>query len=86
MGMSATTVKLDSALLQELRQMKPANQTLTALVRELLEAEIRRRRMIRAGAEYAAFVEQNADEASELELWANAPLERDATRRRKKRR
>lgn len=86
MSMSATTVKLDSALLEELRQMKPANQTLTALVRELLEAEIRRRRMVRAATEYTAFLEQNPDESSELELWANAPLERDAIRRRKKRR
>lgn len=82
--MSATTVKLDSALLEQLRQMKPANQTLTALVRELLEAELRRRRMVRAATEYAAFLAQNRDESSELELWANAPLERDATRGRKK--
>jgi hypothetical protein len=84
--MSATTVKLDSVLLEELRRIKPANQTLTALVRELLEAEIRRRRMIRAATEYTAFLEQNPDEASELELWASSPLERDAAGRRKKRR
>jgi hypothetical protein len=83
--MSATTIKLDSALLDELRQIKPPNQTLSGLVRELLECEIRRRRMARASTEYMRFLEQSPDEADELEAWAEAPLERDtAPGRRKK--
>jgi len=84
--MQATTVKLDGSILTALLEMKPARQTLTALVRELLEAEIRNRNMAHAAAQYVAFLQQHGQEQAELDAWAAAPLERDAARARRKRR
>lgn len=61
--------------------MLPSNTTLTALVRELLESEIRRRRMARSASEYVSFLEKHPDEAEELEGWATAPLDASPARR-----
>jgi hypothetical protein len=80
--MSATTVKLEGAVLSELRRIKPANKTLAALVRELLEAELRRQRMTRAAADYSAFLSKHPEEAEEMDAWATARLELDVTKRR----
>lgn len=82
--MSATTVKLEGRVLSELRRIKPANQTLTALVRDLLEAELRRQRMARAAADYAAFLSEHPDEAQEVDAWASTSLERDVAPRRRR--
>jgi hypothetical protein len=85
--MSATTIKLDGEILEELHRIKPAGATLTSLVRELLESEIRRRRMVGAAAKYATFLQEHPDEAASLETWASAPLDRDpGTRSRPRRR
>ncbi len=84
--MSATTVKLDGEILRELQQIKPKGGTLTALVRELLGAEIRRRRMVQAAAEYTVFLAKHPEEADAMESWASAPLERDAAPRAGRRR
>jgi hypothetical protein len=75
--MSATTIKLDGDILDELQRMKPADETLTGLVRELLASELRRRRMMRAAADYSAFLDSHPDEAKAMETWAAAPLERE---------
>jgi hypothetical protein len=79
--MSATTVKIDGEVLAELKRIKPAGGTLTALVRDLLESEIRRRKMARAAAKYVAFLGKHPGESEELDAWASAPLERDAPAR-----
>ena len=84
-GMKATTVKLDGAILEELRAFKRPDQNLTALVRELLKAQIHRSKMARAAEEYAAFLRQNTGESMELDAWASAPLDREPAVRRKKR-
>lgn len=85
-GMSATTVKLDGAVLRELRRIQPRGTTLTALVRELLASEIRRQRMARAAAEYATFLATHPGESDEMDAWAAAPLDRNAAPRVRRRR
>lgn len=82
--MSATTVKLEGPVLSELRRIKPADKTLAALVRELLEAELRRQRMARSAAEYAEFLSEHPDEAEEMDAWATTSLERDVAARRRR--
>jgi hypothetical protein len=83
-GMKATTIKLDGAILRELKEFKEKDQNLTSLVRDLLKAQIHRRKMARAAEEYLAFMSENAAESQELEMWASAPLESDKAVRRKK--
>jgi hypothetical protein len=65
-GMRATTVKLDGAILKELRAFKRPDQNLSALVRELLRAQIHRSKMARAAEEYAVFLRENRGESMEL--------------------
>jgi Arc/MetJ family transcription regulator len=83
-SMKATTIKLDGAILQELKAFKEPDQNLTSLVRDLLRAQIHRRKMARAAEEYVAFMSENADESQELDSWASAPLDSDISVRRKK--
>jgi hypothetical protein len=84
-GMKATTIKLDGAILEELRAFKRPDQNLTALVRELLKAQIHRSKMARAAEEYAAFLRENTGESMELDAWASAPLDHEPSGGRKKR-
>lgn|GEM_PF-3584754 len=86
LSMPATTVKLEGEILEALYQLKPAGGTLTSIVRELLESEIRRRRMARAALDYSAFLAAHPAEAQELDSWASAPLERDTAPRPRPRR
>jgi hypothetical protein len=83
-GMKATTIKLDAAILEELRAFKRPDQNMTALVRELLKAQIHRAKMARAAEEYTAFLSENTGESLELDTWASAPLDREPSVRRKK--
>lgn len=84
-GMKATTIKLDGSILEELMAVKRPDQNLTALVRELLKAEIHRSKMARAAEEYMAFLLENTEESMELDAWTSAPLDREPSVRRKKR-
>jgi hypothetical protein len=83
-SMKATTIKLDGAILKELTAFKRPDQNLTALVRELLKAQIHRSKMARAAEEYTAFLGENTEESMELDAWASAPLDREPAVRRKK--
>jgi Arc/MetJ family transcription regulator len=58
-GMKATTIKLDGALLGDLNALRRPDQNLTALVRELLKAQIHRSRMLRAAEAYISFLREN---------------------------
>ncbi len=84
-GMKATTIKLDGLILEELMAVKRPDQNLTALVRELLRAQIHKSKMARAAEEYTAFLNENPEESRELEAWASVPLDREPPVRRKKR-
>ena len=76
-GMKATTIKLDGAILGELKAFRRPDQNLTALVRELLKAQIHRSKMAQAAEEYTAFLRENPGESMELDAWASAPLDRE---------
>jgi hypothetical protein len=84
-SMRATTIKLEGSILEELEEFKRPDQNLTSLVREMLKAQIHRRKMAQAAEEYTAFLNASAGEALELEVWATAPLEKEPAVRRKKR-
>lgn len=72
--MSATTVKLEAALLKEIRSVKPAAQSLSAYVREALERDLLRRRLRSAAERYQALLEDEPEEQAEMESWGDAPL------------
>ena len=76
--MKATTIKLEGELLSELEKAKPDSISLSAYVREVLAKDLRRRKLARAAASYAEFLEGNPEERSWLREWdetdlANAP-------------
>lgn len=79
--MTATTVKLEGALLKEIQACKPRRQTLAAYVREALEGDLRRRRLAIAARDYEAFLVSNPDERTEMEQWAEGPLATPVKRR-----
>lgn len=79
--MTATTIKLEGALLKDIQECKPQSQSLAAYVREALEADVRRRRMALAAQEYRTFLSANPEEAEEMEQWAEAPLAATVKRR-----
>jgi hypothetical protein len=83
--MKATTIKLDGSILEELLAFKRPDQNLTALVRDMLKAQIHKSKMARAAEEYTAFLRENTEESMELDAWASAPLDREPPVRRKKR-
>lgn len=72
--MGASTVKLESALLREIRAAKPPNQSLAAFVREAIERDLLRRKLRTAAERYRAFLDEHQDERDELDAWERAPL------------
>jgi hypothetical protein len=84
-SMKATTIKLDGPILEELTSLKRPDQNLTALVRELLKAQIHRSKMAQAAEEYTGFLRENPEESTELDAWASTPLDHDPAVPRKKR-
>jgi len=81
--MRATTIKVEGQLLKDLTQAKPANLSLTAFVRSILEREVLRARLADATERYATFLDQAPEEQGWLEQWERADL---ATPPRKSRR
>lgn len=75
--MEATTIKLDGPILKELKEIRSAEQSLTSLVRDLLQSEIHRRKMASAAEAYTAFLKQNPEEREEMESWAVIPFDQD---------
>ena len=82
--MKATTIKLDGSILEDLKEVKRPDQSLTSLVRDLLKAQLHRKKMARAAEEYTTFLSQNNGEALELDAWASASLDREPAVRGKK--
>lgn len=72
--MKATTIKLEGRLLEQLKKAKPPSKSVTAYVREVLESDIRRKRVAEAAVEYRAFVKNHPDEESWISDWGNADL------------
>ena len=81
--MGATTVKLDSDILEAISEVKPRDQTLTAYVREALRRDVQRQQMRTAAEKYRALLRNNPAECKMLEEWESAPLATAPRRRRK---
>ena len=81
--MSATTVKLEAALLRDIQSVKPRNQSLAAYVRDAIARDVMRRRLRASAEEYQAFLREHPDEADDIDAWERAPLAKPPVRRRK---
>lgn len=80
--MRATTIRLDGDLLAELASAKPANVTLTAFVRSILEREVTSTKLGEAADRYVAFLDASAYERRWLCEWGRADLTVPPKRRR----
>ncbi|MBI4211807.1 MAG: hypothetical protein HY540_04135 [Deltaproteobacteria bacterium] len=81
--MKATTIKVENPLLDELQAIKPTEQSLSAFIRDILDGEIRRVKLIHAADQYTDFLSKHPEEAECLSRWEEAPLG-DAPRQKKK--
>ena len=81
--MGATTVKLDSPLLQTIDELKPAGQTLSGYVREALWRDARRQQMRKAAEVYQSLLRENREEREMMEEWEAAPLAIDPKEKRR---
>ena len=81
--MPATTVKLDVELLREIARVKSPKQTLSAFVRETLQAAIRQRKLRAAAEIYQRLLEENQEEGAAMDEWEAAPLAHAPKRPRK---
>lgn len=76
--MPATTIKLDSDLVQKVTSLKPSDQSISAFVRGLIEREHRAREFREAATAYQRFLDANPEERAAMETWESAPLVDDA--------
>lgn len=81
--MKATTIKVEGELLLELERAKPASQSLTTFVRDVLRREVRRQQMAAAADRYTEFLAKDGEERTWLEEWDRADLARPPRRTRK---
>lgn len=81
--MKATTIKVEGDLLQELERAKPAAQSLTTFVRDVLRREVRRQQMAAAADRYTEFLAEDSEERAWLDEWDRADLARPPRRRRR---
>jgi hypothetical protein len=72
--MKATTIKIEGHLLEELNKSKPPSKSVSSYVRDILESDIRRRKVAEAAAEYRAFVASHPEEEEALAEWDKADL------------
>jgi hypothetical protein len=82
--MKATTIKLESPLLEKIEAAKPKDQSLTSYVRAVLESELRRQKVAEAAAAYTVFLKEHPEEAAALEAWDRADLAKPPRRRGRK--
>ena len=73
--MKANTIKIEEPILNDIYEVKPKEQSLSAFVREAVTRDIRRRRMAQAATEYLEFLDQSAKESQLLADWESASLE-----------
>ena len=73
--MKASTIKIENPLLDQLYEARPDKKmSLSAFVRGILEADVRRRRGIEAADKYSEFLKSNPEEGEWLQDWESAPL------------
>ena len=75
--MSAITIKLETEIVEGLKQIKPSKKSFSAFAREILGKEIRRNKLREAAVEYKKFLADNPEEREELSEWEAAKLDRN---------
>lgn len=84
-SMKATTIKIEGNLLREIEMACPPTESLTAFVRDVLQEDLKRRRMAEAAVAYQAFLTAHPDEQAWLTRWEKADLSRPPRKRRGRR-
>ncbi len=82
--MQATTIKIEDPLLRELKNITPKKFSLSKFVKEILEQEVQRHKMIIAAEKYNEFLASNPEESSWLQDWEAADLTSTPKTKRKK--
>jgi predicted CopG family antitoxin len=72
--MPATTIKLDSDLVEKVVELKPEGQSISAFVRSLIEKEHRDRQLRESAQIYEQFLRDHPAEREAMEVWESAPL------------
>ena len=72
--MRATTIKLEGKLLEDVEAAKPADRSLSAHVRWVLQKDLERRRVRDAAAAFRAFIDAHPEERAWLAEWDGADL------------
>ena len=72
--MRATTIKLEGKLLEDIEAAKPADRSLSAHVRWVLQKDLERRRVRDAAAAFRAFVDAHPEERAWLADWDGTDL------------
>ena len=72
--MRATTIKLEGKLLEEVEAAKPADRSLSAHVRWVLQKDLERQRVRDAAAAFRAFIDAHPEERAWLSEWDGADL------------
>ncbi len=72
--MPATTIKLESDLVEKAANLKAPEQSISAYVRNLIEKEYRDKRLRESAQAYEQFLCDHPDECEAMETWESAPL------------
>jgi hypothetical protein len=75
--MKATTIKLEKPLLDQIYELMPKGKSLSKFVKEVLQKEVNRSKMVQAASEYNSFLAENLEEASLESDWEKADLSTD---------
>jgi predicted CopG family antitoxin len=78
--MRATTFKIEDPLIGELSACKPEDKSLSAFIREILEREVTKKKLIEASQKYSDFLKSHSQEREWLEDWESADLVRPPKR------
>ena len=81
-GMPATTIKLEAALVKKVTTLKPRDESISSYVRGLIEKEHRAREHRTAAKVYQQFLGGNPEERAAMEIWESAPLVDDVEPRK----
>ena len=82
--MKATTIKIEEPLLGELEKAKPAAQSISSYVREVLENDLKRHKVAEAAVQYEAFVAAHREEREWLSERDKADLSHPPKQKTKK--
>ena len=74
--MSASTIKLDGEILEEIKPFLEKKQSLSAFVRQSIRNEIKRKKMKKAAITYSETMNEDKDEINEMSEWESADLSR----------